>query len=351
MTKAPSRGRRIFREHISSEIVVGPTIGSKSRPDEADLFADPMPARVEPCLARAAAVPPEGENWSYEVKWDGYRLAIHVGPEGAVRILTKGGFDWTNRFPSIAAAAGKLAVDSCILDGEAVVLDEQGRSDFQALQAAVPRQGRDGAPAIHFYAFDLLYLDGVDYRGKPLAERRHALATVVPAGSSQILFSEEVVADGHVFFRLACEMGLEGIIAKKQSAPYRSGRGGEWLKIKCVQSESFVIIGYRASRRSVGGLGRILLAAKRSGKLVYVGSVGTGFAQTAAESLLAHLRTIEAQSPATPTIDKRSARWVSPQLTAEIEFRGWTTDRKLRHGSFKGLRGDDGPAAIFELPE
>lgn len=267
MAKAPPRARPIARQNISSEIVVGPKSRSRVTKGHDDLFADPMPERIEPCLALASATPPSGSNWAYEVKWDGYRLAIHVGPDRKVRVFTKGGFDWTDRFPNLAKAAAALKVESCILDGEAVVLDEQGRSDFQALQAAVPRSGRGGGQPIHFYAFDLMYLDGRDYRPKPLAERRRALASIIPRKPSPILFSEHVIADGSVFFRLACEMELEGVIAKKLNAPYRSGRGGEWLKIKCVQSETFVVVGYRSSRRSIGGIAKLVNRPFNCGEL------------------------------------------------------------------------------------
>lgn len=351
MAKAPPRSRPIARQNISSEIVVGPKARAKPGRGQADLFAEPMPRRIEPCLAKAADRPPAGDNWAYEVKWDGYRVAVHIEPDRKVRVLTRGGFDWTDRFPDIAAAAASLKVESCILDGEAVVLDEQGRSDFQALQAAVPRQGRAGAPIIRLYAFDLLHLDGVDYRRRPLSERRLVLEKVIPRKPTAILLSEEVVADGEAFFRIACSMGLEGIIAKRLNAPYRSGRGGEWVKIKCVQSETFAIIGYRASRASVGGIAKLFLAAQRGTQLVYVGSVGTGFSNRNAAHLLEHLRSIEVSSSPVATKDPEKARWVSPLIAAEIEFRGWTTNQNLRHASYKGLRGDCESASIFELPK
>lgn len=350
MAKAPSRGRPALRQQISSEIVISPAVRRKTAPAQPELFSDPMPSRVEPCLARAATHPPAGAEWSYEVKWDGYRLAIHIEPGGRIRIITRGGFDWTDRFPDLVEAAAALAVETAILDGEAVVLDDQGRSDFAALQAAFPRSGKARSASVHFYAFDLLYLDGVDYRRRPQSERRHALTTLIPRNPSRILLSEDVVADGSKFLRLACTMGLEGIIAKKRSAPYRSGRGGEWLKIKCVQSETFAIIGYRASKRTPGGIAQLFLAAKRGDNLDYVGSVGTGFTAKAAASLLNHLRTLEIEDPPVANVGANKARWVRPMLAAEIEFRGWTANHNLRHASYKGLRGDAEAAELFELP-
>lgn len=351
MAKAPPRSRPIARQNISSEIVVGPKARTKPGRGQIDLFAEPPPRRIEPCLAKAADRPPAGDNWAYEIKWDGYRVAVHVEPDRKVRVLTRGGYDWTGRFPDIAAAAASLKVDSCILDGEAVVLDEQGRSDFQALQAAVPRQGRAGAPVIRLCAFDLLYLDGKDYRKRPLSERRQNLETLIPRKPSAIFLSEEVVADGDAFFRIACGMGLEGIIAKKLNAPYRSGRRGDWLKIKCVQCETFAIVGYRCGRLAPGGLARLMLAARRNGRLEYVGSVGTGFNARTATHLIAHLKTIGSDTPPVPIGNRRHARWVKPLLAAEVEFRGWTSERKLRHASYKGLRDTaDGPS-IYELSD
>lgn len=349
MAKAPPRARPIARQNVSSEIVVGPKSRSRVTKGQDDLFADPMPERIEPCLAKAADRPPAGDNWAYEIKWDGYRVAVHVEP-GKVRVLTRGGYDWTDRFPDIAAAAASLKVESCILDGEAVVLDEQGRSDFQALQAAVRLQRRSGAPIIRLCAFDLLYLDGRDYRKRPLSERRQALETLIPRKPSVILLSEEVVADGDAFFRIACGMGLEGIIAKRRNAPYRSGRGGEWLKIKCIQKHRFVIIGYRAGKRAAGGIAKLFLGALHNGELVYVGSVGTGFSQKAAAHLLPHLRSIETDEPPIATIQKGLARWVRAELVSEIEFRGWTTRGLLRHASYKGLRDNHLACNFSEIP-
>lgn len=351
MAKAPPRARSITRQNISSEIVVGPKSRAKPADGQVDLFAEPMPSRIVPCLAKLADKPPAGTNWAYEIKWDGYRVAVHIEPGRKVRVLTKGGFDWTERFPDIAAAAASLKVESCIIDGEAVVLDEQGRSDFQALQAAVPQQGRTGAPMIRLCAFDLLHLDGIDYRKRPLSERRKSLEALIPRKPSAILLSEEVVADGETFFRIACGLRLEGIIAKKLNAPYRSGRGGEWVKIKCVQSETFAIVGYRPGSRAAGGLARLMLAARRNGRLEYVGSVGTGFSAKAAQHLLAHLKTIGSDAAPVPIGNKRYARWVTPVLAAEIEFRGWTTDRKLRHASYKGLRDNVDEPCIYQITD
>lgn len=339
--------RRVLRAGLGGDTVKGPL--TRRRKGGPDLFADPMPERVEPCLALLAPKPPAGEDWAFEVKWDGYRLAVHV-ERGRVRIITRGGHDWTSRFPTIAHDAHELAVYSAILDGEAVVLDERGASDFGALQRALGgRDGKQSAASAILYAFDLLYLDGRDLRALPLAERRDMLEALLPTHTS-IRLSEEINADGAPFLRLACEMGLEGIIAKRRSAPYRSGRAGDWLKIKCIQSEGFVIIGYEPSAVALGGIGRLLLAARKGDALVYVGGVGTGFTHASATALRKQMDQILIPKPAASMSGRRKvARWLSPELVAEIEFRAWTDDGKLRHASYKGLRDEADAADVFNL--
>lgn len=341
--------RRILRAGPAAEVVKGSV--ARRRKAERDLFVDPMPERVEPCLAKLQSRPPVGDDWAFEVKWDGYRLAIHIVGK-RVRIITRGGFDWTPRFPAIAHDALELGVDSAIVDGEAVVLDERGAADFGALQKALGgRGGKRFASEARLYAFDLLYLNGHDLRERPLSERREMLADVL-AGQrhGSIGLSEEVNADGAPFLKLACELDLEGIIAKRRSAPYRSGRGGEWVKIKCIQTESFAIIGYEPSPIALGGIGRLLLAAHKGGVLVYVGGVGTGFTHACGMGLRKQIDKMTVDKPAvTMPGRKRTYRWIKPELIAEIAFRGWTDDGKLRHASYKGLREDADQAVVFEM--
>ncbi len=245
--------------------------------------------------------------------------------------------------------AADLGAGTAILDGEAVVLDEQGRSDYPALlQALGGRGGKRVASEVMFYAFDLLYLDGVDLRAGTLDQRRTALEQLLsgsdPAG--WIRLSEEVHSEGAALFRSACEHGLEGIIAKDRRKPYRSGRGTDWLKIKCIESEAFLIIGYEPSSVARGGLGRLLLACRQSDGLAYAGSVGTGFSETVARALRRDLDAIRRETSAVRLKEKRIV-WVDPVLVAQVEFRGWTGDGKLRHASYKRLRtGED--SAVFQ---
>jgi len=342
--------RRVLRSGPSAEIAQSPLPKRRDTRQRALSF-DPMPDRVEPCLALLASKPPAGDEWAFEVKWDGYRLAVHI-ERGKVRILTRGGHDWTTRFPTIAHDALELGLDSAILDGEAVVLDEQGASDFGALQRALGgRGGKSSAAGALLYAFDLLYLNGRDLRALPMVERRAMLAELICKQHSSIRLSEDVDADGAAFVKLACQMGLEGIIAKRRDAPYRSGRGGDWLKVKCVQSETFRIVGWEASASALGGIGRLLLAGRKGNGLAYVGGVGTGFTTKTATELRKRLLSLTIEKPPLLGLPKSGMRWVDPVLTAEIAFRAWTNDGKLRHASFKSVRDDADAGEIFEIPE
>lgn len=307
-----------------------------------------MPSRIEPCLALLVPKPPSGSQWAFEIKWDGYRLAVHKDPSG-VKILTRGGHDWTHRFPAIAAAVSALPNATLILDGEAVVLDDQGKSDFGLLQQALGgRGGKRRADEAIFYAFDLLYLDEHDLTELPLSERRELLKGVIPTGNGILLLSEEMEADGQAFFNLACEHGLEGIIGKRRDLPYRSGRRGDWVKVKCTQSDSFAVVGYEPSTAVSGAVARLLLAAKKDGRLVYVGGVGTGWSHREAVALKNRLSEMRTDKP--PVVLKRkNAVFVKPELVAEIEYRAWTHDGKLRHASYKGLREAADEASVYEI--
>ncbi|TBE06151.1 non-homologous end-joining DNA ligase [Rhizobium ruizarguesonis] len=319
-------------------------------PAQPSLPLDPMPDRIEPCLALLKSKPPKGDDWVYEIKWDGYRLSVHVEPTG-IRILTRGGHDWTDRFPAIKQAALWLPVGTAILDGEAVVLDEKGRSDFGLLQQSLGgRGGKKSSSDAVFMAFDLLYFDGHDLRNSELDMRRHLLEDLVPAGEQgDIRLSQEIEADGDQLLASACDHGLEGIIAKRRDAPYRSGRLGDWLKIKCTQSDGFAIVGYEKSTASFGGVGRLLLAARKGDEFVYVGGVGTGFNERSAAELREQMDKLIISKPAVDTGRKRNAVFIDPKLVAEIEYRAWTHDGKLRHASYKGLRDAADVATVYEL--
>lgn len=311
-----------------------------------DLLDDPFPAPISPCLAKAALKPPSGPDWQYEVKWDGYRLFIERHPDGRLVLRTRGGNDWTPRFPGILAAAGNVSAETFIIDGEAVVLDDRGVSDFASLQSASRRRA---SGEVIFYAFDLLYRDGVDLRSKALTERRSSLTNLI-GDDPRLRMSETVDADGAAFLAAACELKLEGIIAKRALSPYRSGRGGDWRKIKCFQTANFLVIGYKSSRSSLGGLARLYLAAREGDEVRYVGTVGAGFSERSAGAILQRLRPLR-QSEAVTQVESGKATWVRPEVIAEISFLGMTGEGgKLRHASFKRLlEAGPGEADIADL--
>jgi bifunctional non-homologous end joining protein LigD len=309
-----------------------------------------MPLRIEPCVPLLAKEAPRGDRWIHEIKWDGYRVMVHIQPD-RVRILSRNGNDWTKRFPSIVAAAESLRPATMILDGEAVVLDEQGRSDFGLLQHALGGQGgKRNAGAALLYAFDLLYLNGHDLRPRRLRDRRIMLEEVLHDQQGAILLSQATAGDGPALFEAACDHGLEGIVSKDVTKPYHSGRSNDWLKIKCVQRDKFLIIGYEPSAALPTAIGRLLLAARKGDQLVYVGSVGTGWSNRMSFELKQLLDLIHADEK--PVAHRRKgAIFTQPLLVAEIEYRAWTKDNKLRHPSFKGVDQATEEVEIYSLGE
>jgi bifunctional non-homologous end joining protein LigD len=314
-------------------------------PDQPNLPFDPMPDLVEPCLAVLKQKLPTGPEWFLEIKFDGYRVSVYK--KGAtVRIRTKNGHDWTHKFPDIAASAAALPVETVILDGEAVVLDGMGRTDFNALQRALgPGNSKASARDVLLYAFDVLYFDGHDIRGLAFEERRSLLEGIIPDRQSSILLSEEIEGDPATLMDHVCALDLEGVIAKRRHQRYRSGRSGDWLKIKCVQSETFAVIGfYPAAGNSVS---RLLLGARKGGKWVYVGSVGSGIPERIGRPLRQALDRLTRKTPITGT--RRKARFTRPDVLVEVKFRGWTSQGKLRQSSFKAVRQPGDDSEVFEI--
>jgi bifunctional non-homologous end joining protein LigD len=302
----------------------------------------------EPELATLVDAAPDGDAWLHELKFDGYRVLVRI-ENGDVTLLTRRGNDWTARMPGVARAFERMKVDAAVVDGEVVVLDEQGRSDFQRLQNSLSGEHDE---KLVYYAFDLLHLTGNDLRALPLTERKQALAEFLrPAAAKSdgvIRLSEHVVGQGQAFFEKACALGVEGIISKRAAAPYRAGRGRDWLKVKCLLRQEFVIVGYSAPAGSRSHFGALLLGIERDGKLTYSGRVGTGFTEQSLAELAKKLGPLVVDAPpvvnAPRGAEVRGVRWVKPELVAEVAFTGFTGDGLLRHPTFHGLR-EDKPAA------
>ncbi|HEV7224589.1 MAG TPA: DNA ligase D, partial [Pirellulales bacterium] len=350
---ASSRAGKKPRAKKSSARSVSRRKSASARKTNKEGRAAPMPRNCELQLATLAKSPPEGDGWLHEIKLDGYRLLCRIS-KGKVTFITRGEQDWTRRFGSLAEAAERLPVKSAILDGEAVALLPSGVSSFQALQNAF--RGEQTAPLL-YYAFDLLYLDGRDLRPLPLERRKEILAELLAgADEGPLRLSEHIVGQGAKFFEQLCRRGLEGAISKRRDRPYLGGRGGDWIKTKCIQRAEFVIGGFTDPERSREGFGALLVGYHDDKReLTYAGRVGTGFSAKLLRELRQRLeKRVQRKSPfqKVPRRDMTSGtHWVKPELVAQVEFTNWTDDGILRHPSFQGLREDKAAREITrELP-
>jgi bifunctional non-homologous end joining protein LigD len=294
-------------------------------------------------LARLVANAPEGDAWLHEVKFDGYRVLIWRNG-AAARITSRGNQDWTPKLPAVAAAVRELPGHSCILDGELIALDASGRSSFGQLQqlfGAGVSQSR-----LRVMVFDLLLLDGQDLRQLTQIERKRSLGRLLHGRHEPLELSAYTLGNGPDAARTACRKGLEGIVSKLTDAPYREGRGGAWLKVKCVDSDEYVVLAYTRGQGAREPLGSLLLGAPSGdSSWRYHGRVGTGLTERTISELLRHLH----RAPEPPRLENPPTRqqlrgatpvWVLPKLVVEVEFRGYTEDGLLRQASLKGLRRD-----------
>lgn len=286
---------------------------------------------------------PTGNRWLHEMKYDGYRVLLAVGGGEAVA-YTRSGLDWSQKFAGLVADAAKLKVRSALIDGEAVVLDGDGRSSFQALQNALK-----GAPSsIDYFAFDLLELDGEDLTQLPLTERKARLAKILPKGArARLRYSDHIVGNGEKLLNQFCAARLEGVISKKADGRYVGSRSGGWLKTKCIKRQEFVVIGWTPSDKS--RLFRsLILGVHEDGMLRYAGKVGTGFDTQEIIDLMAMMAPLEQTEPTVeaPRAEVRGAHWLRPKLVAEIVYTEMTNEGTLRHPSYLGLREDKKPEAV-----
>jgi bifunctional non-homologous end joining protein LigD len=311
-----------------------------------------LPAFIEPSLATLRATPAAGDSWLHEVKFDGYRMQARID-KGKVRLLTRTGLDWTKRFgATLGRALSELPCDTALIDGEIVVMAEEGISSFSALQSALSNGSRSG---FVYFAFDLVHLDGRDLRPEPLLTRKELLADLLAdADHASVRYSEHFREPGATMLDHACRMGLEGVISKRIDAPYRSGRVGDWIKSKCTQAQEFIVAGYVPSKASRHSIGSLVVGYHDGEDIVPAGRVGTGYTAATASSLKKRLDALKAPSSpyAGTAARERGIVWVRPELVAEVEFRSWTADRLLRQASFKGLREDKSPDEVMrEAPE
>jgi bifunctional non-homologous end joining protein LigD len=314
-----------------------------------------IPGFIQPQLAQQGRKVPAGDDWLHELKLDGYRIQIRVvtGKNGVsdaptVALFTRTGLDWTHRMRGLAQAAAKLKVECCILDGEYVALNHEGRSNFSDLQAAF--QGGKQESLVYF-AFDLLHLNGHNVRNLPLLERKAILAELlsrVDVGSA-LRVSEHIEGRGPDVFAKACELGTEGVVSKLASAPYSSGRCNAWIKMKCALQQEFVIGGFTPPERGVRGIGALLLGYYEGRKLRYAGRVGTGFSEQTHRELRDRLEPLMQKTTPfekLPADARGKVSWVKPELVAQVSFSAWTNDNLIRQSSFRGLREDKIPQEV-----
>ena len=306
------------------------------------------PQFIDPQLATLVDEVPGGSGWLHEFKYDGYRLLIATG-DNVATAWTRNGKDWSDRFRALARAAGSLP-SGCLIDGEAVALDEKGRPSFQLLQSTLKDKKGDN---LAFYAFDLLVDRGEDIRKLPNIERKARLAALLEGVAPPILYGDHVVGKGEALFDAICQQGGEGIIAKKADAPYSSRRTRNWLKIKCIQRQEFIIVGWSESDKRKG-FRSLLLAVRDGRKLSYAGKVGTGFNASTMVDLRSRMDPLEVKDAPVdvPRTERKGAHFIQPKLVAEIAFTEFTDDGILRHPSFVGLR-EDKPAkdVVREVPK
>jgi bifunctional non-homologous end joining protein LigD len=290
----------------------------------------PFPGFVEPALASAISKVPTGERWIHEIKFDGYRVQLHLVND-AIKVFTRRGIDWTRRFKKIAGDAFMISAGSAIIDGEIVVPAADGGTDFSVLQ----NQLRGKSDKIVMVAFDLLYLNGYDLRKLPLLERKALLKTLI--AKTAIQFSESFEVDGREMFQHACELGLEGVVSKVRESRYHSGRGNDWVKKTCAQRETLPIAGFALKENKFDG---IYVGRLKGKDLVYAGKVDHGFDTASARNLQARLKPLIRKTQPYAKKIAHKAVWVEPSLLAEIEYRAKSAEGKLRHSFFKGIRED-----------
>jgi bifunctional non-homologous end joining protein LigD len=305
-----------------------------------NLPSESEPAFIPPQLTTMADTPPSGTGWLHELKLDGYRMQARKDGS-AVQMLTRTGLDWTGRMRAVASEIAKLGVDKAILDGEVVVVAPNGTTSFADLQASMQEGAKN---ALTYFAFDLLHLDGKSTRDLPLKERKALLGSILEgADEERLRLSEHMETGGAELLHEACKLQAEGIISKRATAKYVSGRTRDWLKMKCLHEQEFVVGGFTLPTNKIHGVGALLLGYYRDGKLIYAGRTGTGFTQKTHRIIRDRLEKLSrSTSPfaSLPGDAKRGAQWVTPELVVQVRFATWTADDLVRQAAFLGIRED-----------
>jgi len=331
---------------FDTSVRTGRTMREIEQGEDAKVARNPFD-RADAQLAAPVHALPEDGDWLYELKYDGYRILAFVEGSGA-RLLTRNGNDYTGRFRDIARALSDLAAGrAMVLDGEMVVADASGKTDFQALQTYMKNPaGR----RLTYIVFDLLALDGEDLRGRPLIERKQKLEALLANAPDGLHYSRHVMGAGKESLAAACETGAEGIVGKRAGSVYSGTRNGDWIKLKCGRRQEFVVGGYTRTEKKAEGISALLLGVYEDGKLVYAGRAGTGLSRADMEELSEKFEGLEATAPPFADAPEPRARektfWLAPELVAEIRFAEWTRENLLRQASYKGLRTDKDPGDV-----
>ncbi|MGN6690517.1 MAG: DNA ligase D, partial [Sphingopyxis sp.] len=294
-------------------------------------------------LATLVDAVPAGNGWFHEIKYDGYRAEI-AASGGDVRVYTRNGLDWTDKFAPLVRHIAALDLPPCLIDGEIVAYGKDGNPDFSSLQAVLKRGhgAQDEATALHFFAFDLLEESGKSLVKLGNLERKERLEALLRDAQPPVAVADHVIGAGEKLYAAMCAAGQEGIIAKRADAPYLGRRTKSWVKVKCTRRQEFVIVGWKPSSTTQRPFSSLLLAQHEGGALVYKGNVGTGFNAGSLDDLAKRFAKLERKT-APLEVDKvaaRKVRWLKPELVAEIAFAEFTASGSVRHASFLGLRGD-----------
>jgi bifunctional non-homologous end joining protein LigD len=296
-------------------------------------------------LATLATKVPKADGWLFEMKFDGYRCQAAISGK-AVRLYTRRGNDWTDKFARVLPPLQKLTRGTALIDGEICALDAEGRPDFSLLKVAIGA----GGPLV-FFAFDLLEVGSKDLAPLPQIKRKERLEKLIgeQPGTSALQYSQHIEGHGEEVLKAMCESGREGVVAKFADAPYRGERTMAWIKVKCTKRQEFVVVGWRVPDAGGEGIASLLLATYEGGKLVYRGRVGTGFTNKMLIDLRRRLEPLRVETSPVAKVPRdivKKARWVQPVTVAEVDYAEVTPDGSLRHPSFKGIREDKDPTEV-----